>query len=78
MKVRINLSNIERNDTFDFERLTTILKENKAAVSFFNSNNVEEDFLYEIEDNGFIVKGKSSRLLFETLATRGNKQLIKG
>jgi len=76
MRVRINLS---KNNSLDFNRLTSLLKEGNCSVSFFNSNNVEDDFLYEIEDNGFISKGKSIQTLFENLQNKvADKQLLKG
>lgn len=76
MRVRINLS---KNNSLDFNKLTQLLKEGNCSVSFFNSNNVEDDFLYEIEDRGFISKGQSVQSLFENLGSKvANKQILKG
>lgn len=77
MRVKINLSLAE---DLDLLSLTTILKENKNTVSFYTSNNVEDDFLYEIEDKGFILRGKTQKSLFENLNIKGSKtrNILKG
>lgn len=76
MRVRINLA---KSDKLDLQSLTLLIKENKAAVSFFTSNNVEDNYLFEIEDNGFITRGKSEVLLFESLGFKPErKNILKG
>lgn len=76
MRVRINLA---KSDKLDLQALTLLIKENKAAVSFFTSNNVEDNYLFEIEDNGFITRGKSEVLLFESLGFKQErKNILKG
>lgn len=75
MRVRINLS---KDGQIDMVQLSSLIKEHKATVSFFTSNNVEDDFLYEIEDSGFISRGKSQINLFEILGKNTEKQILKG
>ncbi len=76
MRVRINLA---KSDKLDIQALTLLIKENKAAVSFFTSNNVEDNYLFEIEDDGLITRGKSEVLLFESLGFKPErKSILKG
>lgn len=76
MRVRVNLT---KNNSLDLNVLTSLIKEGNATISFFTSNNVEDDFLYEIEDRGLILRGKSVESLFESLKTNINdKQILKG
>lgn len=76
MRVRINLA---KSDKLDLQALTILIKENKAAVSFFTSNNVEDNYLFEIEDDGLITRGKSEVLLFESLGFKPErKSILKG
>lgn len=75
MRVKINLAMAEDLDLLE---LTKILKENKNSVSFYSSKNVEDDFLYEIEEKGFILRGKTQKSLLESLNIKGAKTILKG